>query len=315
MKMPSTSRSRAARSAPLSVIAVGALLLSTAARADQIPANAEAFQTLPGDASVTLNFGAGNVVIPLEGAEFSPAGTSPYYPLSAADITRLNTLAPSLGLVSYQLEWVDPHGNPVGPTSQHKVGQALVPVINTTPNFDTVVQRLDTLTFTAAGQVEETQIRVLMLNLQSVLPVTIGGFHYEMLVVLANGDPVYDPSNVGAPQYLGNLKFDATSVTGAGVSGTLDLGVTGPTPTASNLGADLPSGMEGLPVNFDIQFIPLDGGPGISDQTGEVIFQNAGPSSFNPVPEPSSLALSLTAGGLVAARFARRKLRATRVGS
>ena len=293
--------------ARIALLVAGALFLSTEARADQILANAEAFQTLPGTASVTL---PGIGVVPLEGAEFSPAGTSPYYPLSAAEVTRLNTLAPNLGLVTYSLQWVDEHGSVVGPTSVHKVGQELVPTINTTPNFDTVVQRLDTLTFTAAGQVQETQIRILMLDLQSVAPVVIGGFHYEMVAILANGSPVYDSTDTMHPQYLGNLKFDATAVTAAGVFGTLDLGVTGPTPTASNLGADLPSGMEGLPVNFDIQFIPLDGGPTINPMQSEVIFQNTGPSSFGPVPEPSSLALLLTAAVAISGRFAWRNRRA-----
>jgi hypothetical protein len=82
------------------------------------------------------------------------------------------------------------------------------------------------------------------------------------------------------------------------------MGVTGPTPTTANLGSNLPSGMEALPVNFDIQFIPLDGGPGINDQLGEVIFQNNGPSSFSATPEPSGFLLLLTAclmsGGLTA---------------
>ena len=283
------------------------MLFSVAARAGQISANADAFQTLPGAASVTLP-GIGTVA--LEGAEFSAPGTDPHYPLTVDEVTRLNALAPSLGLVQYQLEWVDAHGNVVGPTSMHKVGQILVPVITTTPNFDTVVQRLDTLTFTAAGQVRATQIRILMLNLQSVAPVVIGGFHYEVLVVLANGSPVYDPNDTANPQYAGNLKFDSTLVDAAGVSGTLDLGLTGPTPTAANLGADLPSGMEGLPVNFDVQFIPLDGGPQLPDVKQEVIFQNLGPSSFGPVPEPSSLVILLT-GGLMVGPFAMRRLRAS----
>jgi hypothetical protein len=260
-----------------------------------IQANADAFQTKPGDASVNLGFGP----IPLEGAEFSAPGTDPHYPLTAAEVARLNVLAPNLGLVTYHLEWVDAHGSVVGPTSMHKVGQILVPSINTTPNFDTVVQRLDTLTFTAGGQVQETRIRPLMLNLQSVAPVVLGGFHYELLAVLANGSPGFDPSDVLHPQYLGNLKFDSVFLDSSGVHGTLDLGVTGPTPTAANLGTDLPSGMEGLPVNFDIQFIPTDGGPPMNDVRQEVIFQNRGPSSFDPVgvPEPSAFTL-LVLGGL-----------------
>jgi hypothetical protein len=294
-------RSRAAHA----LLVVGALLLSTEASAAIIPANADSFQTKPGDASITLA-PLGNLVVPLEGAEFSAPGTSPFYPLTAAEVTRLNALAPNLGLVSYQLQWVDQHGNAVGPTSSHKVGQILVPVINTTPNLDTVVQRMSSLTFTAGGQVQETQIRILMLDLQSVVPIVVGGFHYEVVVILANGSPVFDPA--GAAQFMGNLKFDSTAVTGAGVSGTLDLGVTGPTPT---LGADLPSGTEGLPVNFDIQFIPLDGGPALNPVNNqEVVFQNKGVSSFAPVPEPSSLALLLAAGAMTA-HFTLRKRRAT----
>jgi hypothetical protein len=50
--------------------------------------------------------------------------------------------------------------------------------------------------------------------------------------------------------------------------------------------------MEGLPVNFDIQFIPVDGGPAINPVKDEVIFQNTGPSSFGPaIPEPGSATL------------------------
>ena len=204
-----------------------AFTLPAAARAAQVPANADAYQTLPGAASVTL---PGIGAVPLEGAEFSAPGTDPYYPLTAAEVTRLNTLAPNLGLVQYQLQWFDPHHVVVGGTASHQYDQVLTPVLSTTPNFDTVVQRLDTLTFTAAGQVQETPIRVLMLDLQSVAPVLIGGFHYELLVVLANGSPVFDPTDTADPQYLGNLKFDSTAVDANGVTGTLDLGVTGPTP-------------------------------------------------------------------------------------
>jgi hypothetical protein len=277
--------------------------MAPSVQAAVIQANADAFQTAPGAASVTLNFGAGPQVIPLEGAtDFS----LPKIPLTSAEVARLNSLAPNLGLVSYQLQWVNAHGSVVGPASQHAVGQQLLPVLNTTPNFDTVVQRVSNVTLTAAGQSVETQIRVLMLDLQSVAPVLIGGFHYETLVMLANGSPVFDPTDSAHPQFTGNIKFDATLANPNFALGTLDMGVTGPTPTSANLGANLPSGMEGLPVNFEIQFIPLDGGPAISPQSGETIFQNTGPSSFSQVPEPATGAL-LVIGAIAAIGFARRK--------
>jgi hypothetical protein len=255
-----------------------------------IPANADAIQT-PGDGTTSITL-LSLGTIALEGAtEFS----SPIHPLTSAEVSRLNALAPNLGLVTYQLQWVDPHGSVVGPTSSHKFSQVLTPVINTTPNFDTVIQRVNDVTLTAPGQVGETKIKILMLDLQSVNPVLIAGFHYEVLALLANGSAVCDNP---CTEFTGNLKFDATSinpVTGL-PSGNLDLGITGPTPTTANLGADLPSGMEALPVNFDINFIPLDGGPALPPNNGEVIFQNFGPSSFAPVvPEPGTLALLSTA--------------------
>jgi hypothetical protein len=147
-----------------------------------------------------------------------------------------------------------------------------------------------------------------MLNLQSVAPVVIGGFHYQILETLANGSPVYDPSDLVHPQFIGNETLTANSFDGSGrVSGTADLGATGPTPTGANLGADLPAGMLGLPVNFDIQFIPLDGGPAISPFTQEDIFQN--PSAFqyvpSPAPEPGTATLLLL-GGLGLVRLGKR---------
>jgi hypothetical protein len=308
--MSRTYRCRAKSSAIVAMFAAGALVAGAQAKAGTIGANADAFQTMPGDASVTL---PGLGLIPLEGAEFSPPGTDPHYPLTAAEVARLNVLAPNLGLVKYELQWVDAHGSVVGPTSEHKVGQILVPVLNTTPTFDTVIQRMSDVTLTAPGQVGETPIRVLMLNLQSVTPIPIGGFHYELIAVLANGSPVFDPTDLADPQFMGNVKFHSTAIdANGGVYGTLDLGVTGPTPTSANLGANLPSGMEGLPVNFDIQFIPLDGGPAIQDMKQEVIFQNNGPSQFQPInPEPSSFALLFMAG-IITGGFAAQRRRMQR---
>lgn len=297
---------RAARRASLALLAAIAVFSPAATAADDVPANADAWQTRPGDASIVLPAALGGATVLMEGAEFSPPGTSPYYPLTAAEVTRLNALAPNLGLVSYQLEWVDPHGSVVGPTSMHKVGQELVPVLNTTPNFDTVVQRLSTVSFTGAGQSQETAIRILMLDLQSVAPVLIGGFHYEVVAILANGSPVYDPADSANPQYTGNLKLNSTAITPAGVTGTLDMGVTGPTPTAANLGANLPAGMLGLPVSFDLLFIPLDGGPAIPGVKDEVIFQNPSLGTFSALPEPSGLVLLLTSSVLVGGLALRR---------
>ena len=58
------------------------------------------------------------------------------------------------------------------------------------------------------------------------------------------------------------------------------------TETISGIAADLPSGTEGLPVDFDIQFIPLDGGPAILNPGGQQSF-----GSWQTIPEPVSLAL------------------------
>jgi hypothetical protein len=99
---------------------------------------------------------------------------------------------------------------------------------------------LSNVTLNAAGNVGETKIQIIMLDLQSVSSVTIGGFYYEVLVLLANGSAVCDNP---CTEFTGNLKFDATSINGTSglPSGTLDLGVTGPTPTSANLGSNLPS--------------------------------------------------------------------------
>jgi PEP-CTERM motif len=56
--------------------------------------------------------------------------------------------------------------------------------------------------------------------------------------------------------------------------------------TINGVAADLPSGTEGLPVFFDIQFIPLDGGPVNLNPEGQQVF-----NSWQTIPEPASLAL------------------------
>ena len=311
--MSSRSPYRATRWAVHAMLAVSALLFAAPAAAAQILANADAFQTLPGAASITLPSALGGAVVPMEGAEFStPAPGTPFYPLTTADATRLNNLAPNLGLVQLAAPvggWA--HGTPVGPTSIHKVGQVLVPVVNTTPNFDTVVQRLTTLNFTSAGRVQESQIRVLMLDLQSVAPVVIGGFHYEVFAVFANGSPVYDPAVTSAPQYLGNMKFDVDLSHFIGGLGHPGPGRDGADPNDGKPRAqDLPSGMEAPPLNFQLQFMALDGGPALPNVTDELIFQNTGLSSFNTVPEPSSFAILLTASLMMAGGAALRRTRA-----
>jgi hypothetical protein len=277
------------RISSIAAVAAPARLCSATALAGTIPAGFYAGITLPGNAQVTI----GALTVLLEGAtEFSSPLGGPQA-LTGGQLTELETIAPGLGPAAYQLQWSDPHDSAAGAGGQHRPMQVLNPIVSTTPNFDTVVKLIDPLTFTAAGQVQETQVQIVMLDLQSVNAVDLGGFHYELLAELANGSPVCDNP---CSQFTGNLKFDSTFVdpTTGGVSGTLDLGVTGPTPTAANLGADLPAGMEGLPVNFEIQFIPLDGGPPIPNAPGEIIFQNTGPSSFSPVPEPGTVALLAT---------------------
>lgn len=61
---------------------------------------------------------------------------------------------------------------------------------------------------------------------------------------------------------------------------------TSQTETISGVAADLPSGTLGLPVDFDIQFIPLDGGPVNLNPGGQQLFV-----SWQTIPEPASLAL------------------------
>ncbi len=298
------------RAVPLTATALLILGLSAPAGAGQwvVGANADAFQTLPGNASITLPaIGA----IPLEGAEFTANwGPNPYYPLTTQEALRLNALAPNLGIVSDQLVWVDPHGSVVStltpnPHAAHAVAQELIPVINTRPNFDTVVERMSTLVFTNTGVEQYTQTQLLMLNLQSVNAVVLGGFHYGVVVLAATDGPVVDST---ITQYKGNLGITANNLDGAG---TLDMGVTGPTPSAGDLGANLPSGMLGLPVSFDIQFIPLDGGPAIPDTQGEVIFQNPSLGTIQSIPEPSSFVCLLTSS-VVIGGLALRRARAAR---
>jgi len=68
--------------------------------------------------------------------------------------------------------------------------------------------------------------------------------------------------------------------------------------------------MLGLPVDFDIQFIPLDGGPSLPSNSGETIFQNPTLGTLNPVPEPSYLAaLGIGGGALLLIHYRRQRRR------
>jgi hypothetical protein len=281
-----------------------ALLAPTAAQGGSVTAGVDAFATLPpalgGDTSITLPGLNGDHPIFLEGAnetQFCNAShcisNTPLNSLTPAELAQLAMKAPSLasGLVTYQIQWVDAHGAVVGPTSQHAVGTSVVPVFMN-PNFDTVVQRVNTLTFTKQGQTLETPIDIAMLNLQSVNTVTIGGFRYEILVQLTNG-PV-------DPQFTGNIALTATTINSSGVFGTINMGATGPAPTTADLGENLPPNILGLPVSYDLIFDSLDGGPTIPSMTGEIIFQNPTLGSFKPIPEPSSvMLLGIGAVGLI----------------
>ena len=293
------SQARSTVCATFAGLALFAMFAQKRALGDSVTAGVDAFATLPpvlgGTTGITVPGLNNGHPISLEGAneaQFCNAttciGGSPFPQLlTQPEIMELGGRAPSLaaGLIRYQVVWVDPDGAVVGPTSQHAVGTSVIPVLNPAPNFDTVVERMNSVPFTAAGQSKETPVDILMLNLESVDPVLIGGFHYELFVKLANGSPV------DTQEFTGNLKLTATSIDSSGVHGTMDLGVTGPTPTSANLGANLPAGMFGLPVSYAISFLPLDGGPGLNSMPGEIILQNPTLGSFAPVPEPSSVIL------------------------
>src|SRR5260370_37743803 len=99
----------------LAAVGAAALLAPGVAMAGLVQAGEDAIQTKPGDASGVL---PGLGLIPLEGAtDFS----SPARPLTAAEVTRPNALAPDLRLVKYHLPWGDEHGSCVRPTSSHKL--------------------------------------------------------------------------------------------------------------------------------------------------------------------------------------------------
>lgn len=202
-------------------------------------------------------------------------------PLTPAEVIQLQNKGVN-GLVSYVVQFVDVHGSVVTAGSQHAVGTSVVPVLDTSPNFDTVVMRLNALTFTAPGQVAVTPITIEMLNLESVLPITIAGFHYRLLLQLLNG-PV-------DPQQMGNLTLTSTSIDLSGVHGTVDMGFTNAA-TSADLGVNGLNGHNGLPVAFMAQFLPLDGGPGIGAVSGNELFTNNRLGTFGPIPEPASSVL------------------------
>ena len=276
-----------ARSPILIALALAAaLLMPQAAQAAYIPAGYDYFCTDNG--SVVM---PGIGTVQLQGFAW-PGASDPtlLFPLPAL---------PPVGEVLFQVTWLDQHGNVVGPDSVHKVTQVITPNPSAGP-FDTIVRRKVDASITGVGGETTIPIEIVWLSLKSSAPIDIGlPFLVDAYVGLHPG---------------GQIEGKAKLVSGldCGNAGTVDLGLKG---VSTDNPAD-PSFL-GLPVTYDVKFIPHDMDPIASNvvyrQDGvQAIFHGdsqspSGQYTVNkPVPEPSALVLALSGYGLV---FRRRLFR------
>lgn len=128
-----------------------------------------------------------------------------------------------------ELVWVDMHGNPVMPGDMHAVGQALVP-----DPIDTCVRRLSDVPLGAPNTPAPVQVEIVELSLVSVNPIQVD-FSPE--------PPSFYDVFVGldGAQSQGQMEF---------------------IPGASLTTGDV--ALQGLPVNFQLNFEPVDPNDGVS---------------------------------------------------
>jgi hypothetical protein len=203
---------------------------------------------------------------------------------------------------TFDIQWVDRHGNSVGPDSVHKVGTILTPGPPPPPGtYDTIVHRLTDVTPTVAGAA--LPIGIVFLSLMSTEPVSIVGVPglFDLYVGL---DPSHGPVQQNGRMVL--RCFDPRCE-----KGTADIGLLG---EASDNPAD--PDFLGLPVRYDVFVFPTGtppnrlGGPALTDDS---VFHT---ESFSDpairaggrwsIPEPSSLVL-LAVGSMAVLGLCRKR--------
>ena len=237
------------------------------------------------------------------------------------------------------IEWVDPHGNVVGPDSQHAVGTKEKVIVPTPPyNFDTVVRRNNAIDLSNPGESEPVEIEMVWLSLRSVdpIPVSYGGgsdtTFYDVYVCLSDV----------VPPVKGRVMFEAVTATPGEVTGTSDIGPStfDPDPLVGPQNPSQPADQQmqngqldffennpdqlGLPVAYKLVFLPVSG-PGeaqiFDDPLGELtanqsptlsVFHNPVPGTFTATPALTTVAvplplwaiivLAMALGGLVLIR-------------
>jgi hypothetical protein len=133
-----------------------------------------------------------------------------------------------------QLQWVDPHGNPVQPGDAHAVRQTVVP-----SEIDTCVARTGSATWTTGGGSHNVPIEIVALSLRSASPITV------------------TMNDLSQCQYNVGISLNGTQSAGsmAFAPSTQD-----PQTGALTLGT--------LPVGFQLSFTAVTGGCNAASQTG-----------------------------------------------
>ena len=184
-----------------------------------VPGTFDFFITEPGETDIDLGTDPLGDNPPLPPGFFGAIGPDPSDPFAQAGIP-LQGNPPVEDFMRFPppliLQWVDQHGNVVGPDSRHKVGQILVP--ENTHLADTVVRRNDDAVFNAVGEAPTVDIEIVALSLKSVEPivVTYGSSGFKLWDVFVTLDET-------AVQPVGSIDLTSeTFVDGVSVSGTVD---------------------------------------------------------------------------------------------